>query len=591
MDASEVTRRLRERAIYASFITQRNRVDGGCSNSVRLQNVGVGAFDSSLIPAIKEGDLYTTPEEAQAVIDANACEPVIVPTHDAIYMVGQFALDPITFFAAQDEISLDLYKNDVSTNRCAFLVKFNLNGTPLWSTRINSIDRTSSEPSCGIDKPIVYVSNNSKIIVAGYAGYSNNTDNSMYFYSQNDLSTPTITIDHTVSSAHWIAQYNSQGIVEWATHLTIDEGESFDNRSYVTTDSQNNVYLITSTGDNEDINVFNAGNSSTAVQTISLIDGDDDVYFIKYNSTGQYQWHSILSTPNWEMGASIKCDRDDNIYVITSPYGSSTLNIYTAPSYNTPSFTANLAGDPDGYSNVIVKYSSSGSILWWTQIAGSKNAIRCGTAIDSSNNLYILSMYQITSVNLYSQNDQTTPAFTLNNSGGWDTLLVKYSSTGTALWVSRISGSGNEQQPSLSIDSSDNLYVTSESNSASINIYNAGSSTPSRTCDFNELGNNKIFIIKYNSSGISQWVSFIGSFLYNQTRNESKVIPDGSLYMVFRMDDGNTINFYNSSGNAIISSISNNSGHYTIVFVKYDTNGTPIWCTQTTNGDLPQVSI
>lgn len=76
MDASEVTRRIRERTIYANYLAQRNRIDGGCGSSIRLSNNGGGSFESSLIPALREGELFTTPEQRDAILAASSCNVV-----------------------------------------------------------------------------------------------------------------------------------------------------------------------------------------------------------------------------------------------------------------------------------------------------------------------------------------------------------------------------------------------------------------------------------------------------------------------------------------------------------------------------------
>jgi hypothetical protein len=73
MDSSEVTRRLRERTVYASFLSQRTRIDGGCGAPMNMSNNGGTTFESSLVPVIKEGDLFTTTDQAAAIVTQSAC--------------------------------------------------------------------------------------------------------------------------------------------------------------------------------------------------------------------------------------------------------------------------------------------------------------------------------------------------------------------------------------------------------------------------------------------------------------------------------------------------------------------------------------
>lgn len=582
MDASEITRRIRERTIYANYLAQKNRIDGGCGSSIRLSNNGGSSFESSLIPSLKEGELFTTPEQRDAILAASACEPTIVNTRDAIYMVGQFQIDPITFFAAQDEFSIDLYKNDTSANWSTFLVKFNLEGLPLWSTRINAV-MTDNSSNAGTDKPIVHVSSNSTIYVAGTAWFGGASNYAMYFYNSGS-STPDLTISTDRDLTYWFAEYNSEGQVQWANYL---RPQGSIDRFFMTSDSQDNLYLQIYTNDTFDI--YNSADHSTSVQTVNIVN-NYDVFVIKYDSNGQYQWHSIMSGTEWDGVASIICDKDDNVYSIISRYGNSPLDIYSPSNYVSPSFSLG-GGDSSNQYHMLIKYSPTGVVLWGTKFTGTENVGRAKMAVDSSNNLYVYGMYQNGSLNVYSQSDLVTPAVTFGASGQTDTFFVKFSPSGTVVWGSRILGTNNEIQPSLGIDSNNNLYVVGESRSNSMDVYDAGAESPSRTITFNELPNNKIYIIRFNSAGISSWVSFIGQSINDTLRNDIAVQPDGYVYITARLIDGNTINFYDSTGATPISSMTNTSGSDYIFLVKYDSNGTPLWQTSTSQGDLPQLSL
>lgn len=564
-------------------MAQRNRIDGGCGSSIRLSNNGGGSFESSLIPALREGELFTTPEQRDAILAASSCN--VVQARDAIYMVGQFSNDPITFFAAQDEFSIDLFKNDSSANWSTFLVKFDLQGLPLWSTRINAVITDNSD-TAGTDRPIIHVSSNSTIYVSGNAWFNGSNNYAMYFYNSGS-STPDIIIPTDRDQAQWIAEYNSEGQVQWATYLRPDS--SF-NRSFITSDSDHNVYLQVRT--DSSFRIYNSSDYSTSVQTVNSISNDDG-FIIKFNTEGQYQWHSILSGPNYDYPTSIKCDHLKNIYVVMSIDGAEDLSVYTASNnYTSPSFTLSGSGMiTDGIRSVVVKYSSNGEVLWGTTIDNTYSA-RVGIIVDSLNDVYVFGMYFDSDLNVYSASNQTTPVFTLSPaSGNGDFYLVKFSSSGVATWISHITGGNGELQPSMSIDSSDNIYIVGESSSNSVDIYDAGSEIVSRTLNFNGLTGVKLLIVKYNTSGISSWVSFVGPFNGGQTRNDMKAHGDGTLYITGRIRNGDTINFYDTDGNNPISAMSNTSGNWFIFLVKYDSNGAPVWKLNTNTGDLPQLSV
>jgi len=76
--------------------------------------------------------------------------------------------------------------------------------------------------------------------------------------------------------------------------------------------------------------------------------------------------------------------------------------------------------------------------------------------------------------------NNTYPAF-----GGYDTFLVKFYDNGTKQWTQQLGTSSNDWGNGVTVDSSDNIYVTG---------YTYGG------LDGNtNSGKNDIFLVKYNS--------------------------------------------------------------------------------------------
>ena len=83
------------------------------------------------------------------------------------------------------------------------------------------------------------------------------------------------------------------------------------------------------------------------------------------------------------------------------------------------------------------------------------------------------------------------------NSGGWDLILVKYNSSGVKQWTKQLGTSSLDRGYGVTVDSSDNIYVTG---------YTGGGldgNTNSGTTD--------LFLVKYNSSGTKQWTQQLGT--------------------------------------------------------------------------------
>ena len=76
------------------------------------------------------------------------------------------------------------------------------------------------------------------------------------------------------------------------------------------------------------------------------------------------------------------------------------------------------------------------------------------------------------------------------NSGRDDLFLVKYNSSGTKQWTQQLGTSETDFALSVSVDSSDNIYVTGYTEGGLDGNTNAGGKD--------------VFLVKYNSDGVKQ---------------------------------------------------------------------------------------
>jgi hypothetical protein len=224
-----------------------------------------------------------------------------------------------------------------------------------------------------------------------------------------------------------------------------------------------------------------------------------------------------------------------------------------------------MIGVPQGYPGQIVKYNSSG-VLQWKYFYGAANTIATQyIKIDSSNNIYVLG-------------------------GSSGLFLIKYNTSGTVQWDVKL-GSASYTAAGLALDSSGNIYVSCTNTAAT-----------------------GIIIAKYNSSGAIQWQrSFLATASDFYIGKNLTVDSAGSVYSVGSSYDS-AINFqtrlqivkYDSSGAyqwqrivygnspypiegwGICSDSSNNiyaTGSYLssdgtvsgILIVKYNSSGTIQW--------------
>jgi len=321
-------------------------------------------------------------------------------------------------------------------------------------------------------------------------------------------------------------KYNSTGSVAW---IRSHEGPDITRGGYfclVKTDAVGNVYVSglrfnpVSGGLNPVLVKYNSSGTllwsqvtSITAQTL-IVDAAGNSFFAdstsmaKYNSSGVLQWTRTYpgvyyARPN----TRIKLDNLGNVIVAgVSSTASSGLDFQTA------------------------KYSSAGLYQWNTayQVRGSDYDEARSLVVDASG--YVTSSGIITGI-----------------SSGKDMGVVRYNSAGTVHWSATHNGTanGDDKVNASVVDASGNIYVTG----VAVNT--------SSGADF--------ATIKYNSTGVRQWVA-----LYNGTGNGS--------------DEARSIAVDNS-GNVYVTGSSRGPAGMDYATVKYNSNGTQQWV-QRYNGPL-----
>ena len=210
-----------------------------------------------------------------------------------------------------------------------FLVKYNSSGTKQWVKQLEGSSK-SYDKSQGLA-----VDSSDNIYVAGYTngGLDGNTSSGKY-----DI---------------LLVKYNSSGSKQWLQQF----GSSNNDMGLeVNVDSKANIYVTGKTEGGLD------GNTNS---------GKDDIFLVKYNSSGTKQWTQQLGTPTFDEGNGVAVDSSDNIYV--SGWTRGKLDTY--------------AGGDDA---IVIKYNSSGTKQWTRQFGSSNDSDHgAGVTVDSSGNIYV----------------------------------------------------------------------------------------------------------------------------------------------------------------------------------------------------------
>ena len=205
--------------------------------------------------------------------------------------------------------------------------------------------------------------------------------------------------------------------------------------------------------------------------------------------------------------AGVAIDSSDNIYITGTSQGA---NVFGKNA---------TSGTTDDI--FVAKLNSSGVVQWVYAAGGTGRDRGRKIALDSSGNIYVTGYYWST-VDFGGGN--------VTSNGNWDAFLLKLNSSGTFQWVKSYGYNYNDLGRDVAIDSNDNIYM--------LGNYRG-------TVDFgggDEIGanNGDIFLVKFNSSGVFQWVYTAGASEADDSRALALDSND-NLYITGSFRD--TVNF------------------------------------------------
>ena len=246
--------------------------------------------------------------------------------------------------------------------------------------------------------------------------------------------------------------------------------------------------------------------------------GGRDIFLVKFKSDGTQDWTKQFGTAADDIGHGVATDKDGNIFVTGETLG-------------------DLAGTGTfgGRDIFLVKFKSDGTQDWIQQVGTIADDIGRAVATDISGNIFVTG--------------DTLGDLGKISAGNSDIFLAKFNSAGVLQPVNLLGTTADDIGRAVATDISGNIFVTGDTLGGLFGT---------------NAGNPDFFLAKFNSSGVWQGISQVGTIGDDIGRG---VATDSS---------GNIL----ATGETLGSLFQTNAGLRDIFLVKYDTSGNIIWATQ-----------
>lgn len=450
----------------------------------------------------------------------------------------------ITIYDAGGTLGRATLPNSGATD--VYIAKWDSEGETQWAARVAGV--VSADISTGLA-----LNNSGDSVVTGYY------DNNISIYDAGGIFSQFNLIGVSASQG-FVVKYDSAGSAQWARRITVASNSPSSFGTCVSksiAQNDNGTVAGIGTGRYTDIyipiiNIYNT--SGGIIGTIPISSSTTVTYIVTYDFSGTFQWGArIQSNLTGVTGYDIKVTNLDEVIAVGNYNGA--LDIY-----NTPGSVVG-ATLPNGNDVFIAKWNSYGIVQWVTRIVGASSDIGYGVAENIIGDIFATGIYQTNSVTIYGPGG-TLQQFTLPNSGSRDVFVVKYNSSGSAQWATRIAGISDEYGNKIAVTSAGDSFVIGNYTTTVV-VFNANTSA-----QFTLPGSVSAqgFIVKYNPRGVAEWAGRMsivqgGAETQNiSTNSKGDVVITGSYTGV--------LNIYEANGNTIQYTLPNSGGNDAFI-IKY----------------------
>lgn len=378
----------------------------------------------------------------------------------------------------------------------------------------------------------------------------------------------TASINFPVGSAHQgtnggsfdavFLKFNTLGVRQWATYIGGSLDDTDQHIHGIEVDPSGNCYSAFGTL-STNFPLLNPGGGAFFDNTnnTSLPFAPKDLAIVSFNNSGVLIWSTYFGgDPITSTSFDVGLDKNNN-FVLTGLEGGFPI-VTPSGAYNSP-FAAGTSG-----AYFVAKFNASRQIVWSTHFGVNGVHIK-RVAFNSTNDLFIAG----------DVNQGSGPSYDFKNPGGgahfvttaqggaFDGHIARFGGTSSNLvWSTLYGGSNNDKIHGLTIDGSDNIYISgeSESNSGLITGNTLGMNNTSYSGNGSILmePNGDAFLTKFRSGGQFQSDTYFGGTSNDGSFN---IFSKGnSLFVNFQTGSNDMPFFASNPTNAFVQAV-NNDGH------------------------------
>lgn len=234
------------------------------------------------------------------------------------------------------------------------------------------------------------------------------------------------------------------------------------------------------------------------------------------------------------------------------------------------------AGPWSGYNAVLIRYSELGNAEWATvPSSGSDDTEFHSVATDGGGNIYVAGTFEGTGSIEFGNGVSVAGSTT-----GKNCLLIKYTSTGTAVWAKTVAGGSlHSHFNGVATDAAGNVFAAGHFAGAHLFTFGEGVTAQSPNSWDSAL------IVKYDSEGTALWARTIVAGPATTKYFDVATDAIGNAY-VAGMQGTLTAEFVYTYDAGVTAASSALTDQIHGVVVKYDSDGSALWARSESNSDF-----